>query len=162
MAKQIQPDKTIMTNRRARHEYHIEDEYEAGIVLTGTEVKSIRDGKINLQDAFCDIRSDGAYLIGAHISPYSHGGQYFNHEPVRGRRLLLHSREIKKMARAKEQKGYTLVPLSVYLKNKRIKIAIGVAKGKKLYDKRETIAERDSARELDRVRKSSRRSDDDD
>lgn len=146
--------KLIMTNRRARHDYHIEQEFEAGIVLFGTEVKSLRSGKVNLQDAYCTIEDQEVYLTGAHISPYSHGGNYFNHEPVRKRKLLLNKREIRKMLRATEQKGYTLVPLSVYLKNKKVKIVVGVARGKKLFDKRDSMAERDTKRELDRVRKS--------
>jgi SsrA-binding protein len=143
-----------MTNRRARHDYFIEQEFEAGVVLVGTEVKSLRAGKVNLQDAYCVIENGEVWLTGAHISPYSHGGNYFNHVAVRNRKLLLSKREIRKMLRATEQKGYTLVPLSLYLKNKKVKVLVGVARGKKLYDKRDSMAERDSKRELDRVRKS--------
>jgi SsrA-binding protein len=146
--------KIIMTNRRARHDYFIEQEFEAGVVLVGTEVKSLRAGKVNLQDAYCVIENGEVWLTGAHISPYSHGGNYFNHVAVRNRKLLLSKREIRKMLRATEQKGYTLVPLSLYLKNKKVKVLVGVARGKKLYDKRDSMAERDSKRELDRVRKS--------
>lgn len=151
----------ITQNRRARHDYFIEDEYEAGLVLTGTEVKSIRAGKINLQDAYCEVLPEGVNLVGAHVSPYDFGGTYFNHDPRRTRRLLLSKREIRKLGRAVEQKGYTLVPLSVYLRNKRIKVLVGVARGKKLYDKRDSIAERENSRELDRIKKAGRYHDDD-
>lgn len=159
MAKQDTNERVIYSNRKARHDYFIEDEYEAGVVLLGTEVKSLRLGKVNLQDAYCEIKGNEIWLINAHISPYEQGGIYFNHDPVRKRKLLLHGREIRKITRKVEQKGYTLIPLSVYLKDRRMKFKIGVAQGKKLYDKRDAIAERDTQRTLDRVRKSGRAED---
>ena len=142
--------KIIATNRRARHEYHIEDRMEAGIVLKGSEVKSLREGKINFADAFCSVKDGELYLYNCHISPYSHGG-YENHEPVRERKLLLHRREIGRLEKASEQQGYTIIPLRFYLKNGLIKVEVGAAKGKKLYDKRHDIAERESKRRLDRA-----------
>lgn len=126
-----------MTNRQAYHEYNILDKYEAGAVLQGTEVKSIMAGRIQLKDSYVAIKDDEVWLINAHISPYSHGNRQ-NHEPLRTRKLLLHKKEIEKLERETTQKGMTLVVTSIYWKNGRIKFEIGVAKGKKLYDKRET------------------------
>ncbi len=142
--------KIITTNRKARYEYHIDDTLEAGLVLTGTEVKSLREGRANLQDAFCTVKDGEMVLLNFHISPYSHGN-LFNHEPVRPRKLLLHRREIAKWAKASQQKGYTIIPLKVYFKNGFAKVEIGLARGKKLYDKREDIAERETKRRLERV-----------
>ena len=144
--------KIITTNRKARHEYHISDTTEAGIVLLGTEVKSLREGRANLQDAFCTVTQGEMILMQCHISPFKHGG-HFNHDPTRPRKLLLHRREIDKFDSAVKQKGFTIIPLKLYFKTGRVKVEIGLAKGKKLYDKRTDIADRDSKRRLDRVLK---------
>ena len=130
-------DKQILNNRQAFHEYHILDKYEAGAALVGTEVKSIMAGRIQLKDSYVAIKDDEVWLINAHISPYSHGNKQ-NHEPLRTRKLLLHRKEIEKLERETTVKGMTLVVTAIYWKNGRIKFEIGVAKGKKLYDKRET------------------------
>lgn len=130
-------DKEILTNRQAFHEYHIDDRYEAGAALVGTEVKSIMAGRIQLKDSYVAVKDGEVWLMNAHISPYSHGNQQ-NHEPLRTRKLLLHRREIDKLEKETMQKGMTLVVTSIYWKNGRIKFEIGVARGKKLYDKRET------------------------
>ena len=130
-------DKEILTNRQAYHEYYIDSKYEAGAVLVGTEVKSIMAGRIQLKDAYVSVKDGEVWLLNAHISPYSHGNKQ-NHEPLRIRKLLLHRREIDKLEKETTQKGMTLVVTSIYWKNGRIKFEIGVAKGKKLFDKRET------------------------
>jgi SsrA-binding protein len=130
-------DKEILTNRQAFHEYHILEKFEAGAVLVGTEVKSIMAGRIQLKDSYVTIRENEVWLLNAHISPYSHGNKQ-NHDPLRPRKLLLHRKEIEKLEKETVQKGMTLVVTSIYWKNGRIKLEIGVAKGKKLYDKRET------------------------
>ncbi len=130
-------DKEILTNRQAFHEYHIEDKYEAGAVLLGTEVKSIMAGRIQLKDSYVTIKDGEAWLLNSHISPYSHGNKQ-NHEPLRTRKLLHHRKEIEKLEKETTQKGLTLIVTSIYWKNGRIKFEIGVAKGKKLFDKRET------------------------
>ena len=130
-------DKEILNNRQAYHEYHILDKYEAGAALLGTEVKSIMAGRIQLKDSYVAIKDGELWLFNVHISPYSHGNRQ-NHEPLRTRKLLLHKKEIEKLERETTQKGMTLVVTSIYWKNGRIKFEIGVAKGKKLYDKRET------------------------
>jgi SsrA-binding protein len=135
--KLMSDDKEILNNRQAFHEYHILDKYEAGAVLQGTEVKSMMAGRIQLKDAYVNIRDGEVWLLNAHISPYSHGNRQ-NHEPLRTRKLLLHRREIEKLEKETTQKGMTLVVTRIYWKNGRIKFEIGVAKGKKLYDKRET------------------------
>src|SRR5687767_4854793 len=127
----------ILTNRQAFHEYHILDKYEAGAVLVGTEVKSIMAGRIQLKDSYVSVKDDEVWLMNAHISPYSHGNKQ-NHEPLRTRKLLLHRKEIEKLESETTVKGMTLVVTAIYWKNGRIKFEIGVAKGKKLYDKRET------------------------
>ena len=150
--------KIITTNRKARHEYHIEERLECGIQLVGTEVKSLRAGKANLQDAFCTLKSGEMMMLNCHISPFKHASHY-NHDPMRPRKLLMHKREIKKWGQALEQKGYTIIPLSLYFKSGKVKVEIGMARGKKLYDKRSDIAERDSKRRLDRVMKSQRSDD---
>lgn len=139
--------KTVATNRKARHEYFIEDTYEAGIALTGTEVKSIRQGRVNIKDSYASIEKGEVFVNNMHISPYEQGNIY-NVDPLRKRKLLLHKREIRKLQFATSQKGYTLVPLSVYLKNGLVKIELAVAKGKKLYDKREDIAKREAERRI--------------
>lgn len=142
-------EKTLVTNRRARHEYFIEETYEAGIELKGTEVKSLRMGKGNLSDAYCMIRNLEVFLVGMHISPYEKGN-IFNGDPLRDRRLLLHKQEIRKLQEVAQQKGLTLVPLRMYLKAGRVKLEVAVARGKKLYDKRATDAQRSAQRDMDR------------
>ena len=144
--------KVVITNRRARHEYELLDRVEAGIELQGTEVKSLRAGKVNLQEAYCTVDGKGLQLQGCHIAPYEHGG-YANHEATRSRRLLLHKREIEKFKKGIEQKGLTIVPLKIYFKQGWAKVEIALARGKKLHDKRRDIAERDTQRRLDRIMK---------
>jgi SsrA-binding protein len=139
-------EKTVATNREAYFNYHIVETYECGVALTGTEVKSIREGRCNLKDSYGSIRAGEAWLLNAHISPYTHGHRD-NHEPTRTRKLLLHKAEIEKLAAKAQEKGLTLVPTKMYFKNGRIKIELGVAKGKKLYDKRETERKREADRE---------------
>jgi SsrA-binding protein len=139
-------DKDILTNRAAFHEYHILDRYEAGAALQGTEVKSMMEGRIQLNDSYVAVRDNEAWLFNAHISPYTHGNRE-NHDPLRTRKLLLHRREIEKLADETTVKGMTLVITRIYWKNGRIKFEIGVAKGKKLYDKRETEMRRTVDRE---------------
>lgn len=139
--------KILAKNRKARHDYFIEDSLEAGIVLKGTEVKSIRNGRLNLKDSFASIDSGEIFVNNMHISPYEQGNIY-NVDPIRKRKLLLHRREINKLLGYIQQKGYSLIPLSVYLKNGKVKIEIGIAKGKKLYDKRADIAKRDAERRI--------------
>ena len=144
--------KVMATNREARHEYFIEEEYEAGIELQGTEVKSIRQGTLNLKDAWCGIK-DGELLVNQmHISPYDHGNR-FNPDPRRPRKLLMHKREIMRLLGKVKQDGYSLIPLSVYLKGSLVKVKVGLCKGKKLYDKRQTAAKRDAKRQIDRAMK---------
>lgn len=145
--------KIVSDNRQARYLYEILETYEAGIELTGTEIKSIRGGRVNLQDGYGLIRNGEAWLLNVHISPYQASGQYFNHEPRRTRKLLLHRLEITKLIGKVEQKGLTLVPLKMYLKGSWAKVTLGLGKGKKLYDKRETIKERDDKREMARMMK---------
>ncbi len=139
-------------NRKARYDYEIEDEYEAGIVLTGTEIKSIRQGKANIKDSYAIIKNNEAYLLNTHISEYTEGNR-FNHDETRTRKLLLHKKEIYKLRDKLEIDGYTLVPLKIYFVKGRAKVLIGVAKGKKNYNKKETIKERDIKREQDRYMK---------
>ncbi len=141
--------KIAAQNRKAHHDYFVEDRYEAGIELAGTEVKSIRAGTLNLKDAWCETKSGELFVHGMHISPYEKGN-IFNKDPERVRRLLMHKREIRKLQALVKQDGYTLVPLSVYFKDARVKLEVGLCKGKKSYDKRETIAKRDALREMDR------------
>jgi SsrA-binding protein len=139
-------EKVLAANRAAFHEYHISDKYEAGIALTGTEVKSVMGGRVQLKESYVAVRDGEAWLFNAHISPYSHGNRE-NHEPLRTRKLLLHKREIGRLDDAAARDGMTLVATRAYLKNGRIKIEVGVAKGKKLYDKRETEMRRTVERE---------------
>jgi SsrA-binding protein len=139
-------EKPIVSNRAAFYEYHISDKYEAGVALTGTEVKSVMAGRIQLKDSYVAVREGEAWLFNAHISPYSHGNRA-NHDPLRTRKLLLHRREIEKLEQAATVQGMTLVVTRAYLKNGRIKLEVGVAKGKKLYDKRETEMRRTVDRE---------------
>ena len=144
--------KIAAQNRKAFHDYFVEDKYEAGIELFGTEVKSIRASTLNLKDAYCTVKDGELFVHGMHISPYEKGN-IFNKDPVRSRRLLMHKREIRKLHEAQKLDGYALIPLSVYFKNGLVKVELGVCKGKKNYDKRQSIAERDAKREMDRARK---------
>ena len=143
-------DRVVTTNRRAFHEYTVLETIEAGIALTGTEIKSIRDGKVTISEAYARIEDGELWLIGSHISPYTHGNRS-NHEPDRPRKLLVHKSQIRDLRAAIEQKGMTLIPLRVSLKQGRAKIDIGVARGKKLYDKRDAAAERESRRDVERA-----------
>ena len=145
--------KIITSNRKARHEYHIDETLEAGIALLGTEVKSLREGRANLQDAFCAVQKGEMMLLQCHIAPFKHGGHY-NHDPVRPRKLLLHRREIDRWDAAVRRKGYTIIPLKMYFKAGKVKVEIGLARGKKLYDKRADIADRESKRRLERIQRS--------
>ena len=142
--------KIVAKNSKAYHDYFIEEKYEAGVELAGTEVKSIRLGNINLKDSFCIIKDGQMSVLGMHISPYEKGN-IFNKEPRRPRRLLMHKREILKLFAKVKQDGYSLVPLAVYFKGPRVKLEVGLAKGKKLYDKREAAAKQDAKREMDRA-----------
>ena len=142
--------KVMARNREAYHEYFVEEELEAGIELVGTEVKSIRAGTLNLKDAWCGIKDGEMLLNQMHISPYDHGN-IFNRDPDRPKRLLLHKREIRKLHDLQKQEGYALIPLSVYFKNSRVKVELGLCKGKKTYDKRDAVAKRDAKREMDRA-----------
>ena len=141
--------KIAAQNRKAFHDYFVEDRYEAGIELAGTEVKSIRAGTLNLKDAYCTVKDGELWVHGMHISPYEKGN-IFNKDPVRSRRLLMHRREIRKLQALVKQDGYTLVPLSIYFKGPHIKLEVGLCKGKKRFDKREAAAARDAKREMDR------------
>lgn len=145
--------KIVSDNRQARYLYEILETYEAGIALVGTEVKSIRAGKANLRDGYAFIKNGEAWLSNVHISPYRETSQYFNHEPLRIRKLLLHRKEINKLIGQTEQKGLTLVPLKMYFKKGKVKIAIGLGRGKKLHDKRETAKKRDDQRAMARAMK---------
>ena len=144
--------KIVARNREAYHEYFVEEEMEAGIELCGTEVKSIRQGTLNLKDAWCGIKDGQLILNQMHISPYDHGN-IFNRDPRRPRRLLMHKREILKLYGTLKQEGLTLIPLSLYFKNGRVKVELGLCKGKKLYDKRSDMAKRDAKRTIDRALK---------
>ena len=147
--------KIVAKNSKAFHDYFIEDKYECGIELAGTEVKSIRQGNVNLKDSFCIIKEGQMSVLGMHVSPYEKGN-IFNKDPRRPRRLLMHKREIMRLFAKIKQDGYSLVPLTVYFKGPRVKLELGLAKGKKLYDKRESAAKRDAKREMDRVMKARR------
>ena len=146
--------KTIASNKKAFHDFFIEETYECGIELVGTEVKSLRAGKVNLRDSYAMIKNGEAFLCGVHISPYEQGNR-FNHDPMRDRRLLLHKREIMRLLGYIQQKGLTLVPTELYFVNGRVKVSLAVAKGKKLFDKRDAIAAKETAREIDRRLKES-------
>ena len=148
--------KTITTNKKARHDYFIIESFETGIELFGTEVKSIRAGSVNLKDSWCSIDNGEIFVKGMHISPYEKGN-IFNKDPLRPRRLLMHKREILKLFAKVKQDGYALVPLAIYFRGPRVKLEVGLAKGKKLYDKRDSAAARDAKREMDRTMKAHRR-----
>lgn len=139
----------VAENRKARHDYDIEESYEAGIALTGSEIKSVRDGRVNLRGSYARVVNEEVLLFEAHISPYDQA--YIQHDPKRARKLLLHKREIKRLLGLVQQKGLTLVPLRVYFKGRRAKVELGVARGKKVYDKREDIAKREAQRDMDRA-----------
>lgn len=141
--------KIVSKNRKARHEYFIEEVYEAGIALSGTEVKSIRKGKVNIKESYASIDNGEAYINGMHISPYEQGNIY-NKDPLRKRKLLLHKGEIRKLIGYTSQQGYSLIPLSIYFKNGLVKLEIAIAKGKKLYDKRHDIAKKDAKRRMEK------------
>ncbi len=146
--------KIAAQNKKAYHDYFVEEKYEAGIELFGTEVKSIRAGSVNLKDSYCDIKDGELFVVGMHVSPYEHGN-IFNRDPLRRRRLLMHKREIMKLHGLVAQKGMSLIPLSLYFKNSHVKVELGLCRGKKMYDKRDSIAERDANREIDRKMKES-------
>ena len=148
--------KVVAKNSKAYHDYFIEDKYEAGIELAGTEVKSIRLGHVNLKDSFCVVKDGEMSVIGMHISPYEKGN-IFNKDPMRQRRLLMHKREILRLFARIKQDDYSLIPLSIYFRGPRVKLELGLAKGKKLYDKRDSAAARDAKREMDRAIKSRNR-----
>ncbi len=144
--------KIVTQNRKAFHDYSIEETLEAGIALTGTEVKSLREGKANLKDSYVLIKDSEALLLNCHISPYAHGN-IMNHDPLRTRKLLLHKKEIIRLQGKALQKGYSLIPLKIYFKGSRAKVEIGLARGKKMYEKRETIKKREADREIERAMK---------
>ena len=141
--------RTITENRKARHDYFVDEVYEAGIELFGTEVKSLRAGTVNLKDSYCEIDKGELFALGMHISPYEQGN-IFNRDPLRPKKLLMHKREIMKLTGLVAREGFTLVPLSLYFKGSRVKVAVGLCRGKKLYDKRDSIAKRDADREIER------------
>jgi SsrA-binding protein len=143
-------EKTVATNRKARHEYEILETFEAGIALVGTEVKSLREGQVTFKDSYVDVQNSEAWLIGCHVSPYHHG-THANHDPERRRKLLLHRREISRLSGKKAERGLTIVPLRLYFKDGRAKLEIGLARGRKLHDKRSALRERETRREMDRA-----------
>ena len=152
MAENKNTSRQIADNRKARHDYFVIETYEAGIELFGTEVKSLRAGTVNLKDSYCEIDKGEMFALGVHISPYEQGN-IFNRDPLRPKKLLLHKSEIMKLTGLVSREGYTLVPLSLYFKGSRVKLALGLCKGKKLYDKREDIAKKDANRDLERAMK---------
>ena len=155
MAKGTSGVKYIAENRKARHDYFIHETYEAGIALTGTEVKSLRQGKANLKDSFCRIEHGELLLLGMHISPYEQGNR-FNHDSLRTRRLLMHKYEILKLFGKTKEKGYTLIPLNLYFKKGKVKVTVALVSGKKLYDKRQALAEKEAKRDIERRMKERR------
>jgi SsrA-binding protein len=142
--------KLIAQNKKAYHDYHVEETLEAGIALTGTEVKSLRAGRVNLRDSYAAVEKGELFLIGTHISPYEQGN-IFNHDPLRSRKLLLHAREIRRLYGKVQMAGYTLVPTKMYFKDGRVKVEIGLAKGKTTYDKRQTLAKKEAQRDMERA-----------
>jgi len=151
MAKSKHEEKPLAQNKKASHDYFIEETYEAGIVLTGTEIKSIRQGKVNINDAFATIRNGEMFVHNMHVSPFEQGNRFNPSDPTRARKLLLHKKEIHKLLGLVKQEGYTLVPLKIYTRNGFAKLLIGLAKGKKQYDKREAAAKRDAQRDIQRA-----------
>ena len=148
--------RTIAQNKKARHDYFIEESYEAGIELFGTEVKSIRQGRVNLKDSWCSIDKGEIFVNGMHISPYEQGN-IFNRDPMRVRKLLMHKKEINRLFGVVKQMGYSLIPISLYFKDSRVKVQVGLCKGKKLYDKREDMAKRAAKRDMERAMKEQNR-----
>lgn len=142
--------KVVSQNKKANHDYFIEETYETGIVLQGTEIKSIRAGRVNLKDAFAKIERGEVFLHNMHISPYEQGNRY-NHDPLRPRKILLHKKEIDRLAGVTKEKGYALIPLKIYIKNGYAKVLVGLARGKKNYDKRESLKKKEAAREIERA-----------
>jgi len=155
-ASEISGDRPVATNRRARHEYEILETVEAGLVLRGTEVKSLRAGLVNFKDSYASVRNGEGWLLGCHISPYSHGTDA-NHEPERDRKLLLHKRELSRLSGKISERGLTLVPLRLYFRAGRAKVELGLARGKKLHDKRSALREREVRREMDKSVRAARR-----
>jgi SsrA-binding protein len=156
MASQGDGDRTVATNRRARHDYEILETVEAGLVLRGTEVKALRAGQVNFKDSYAAVRNGEMWLLGCHISPYSHGTDA-NHDPERDRKLLLHKREIARLGGKVTERGLTLVPLRIYFKGGRAKVELGLARGRKVRDKRAALREREARREVDRALRAARR-----
>ena len=154
MADKKAGNKIIAQNKKAYHDYFVDERYEAGIELFGTEVKSIRAGNVNLKDSYIDVKDGELFVIGMHVSPYEHGN-IFNRDPLRKRRLLMHKKEIMKLHGLSSQKGFSLIPLSLYFSGKNVKVEIGLCRGKKLYDKRDSLAEKQTNREIDRRMKDS-------
>jgi len=146
-------NRVIAQNKKAWHDYFVDEKYEAGIELFGTEVKSVRAGQVNLKDSYCSIKDGEIFIVGMHISPYDHGN-LFNKEPLRDKKLLMHKKEILKLFGLVAQKGYSLIPLSLYFSKSKVKVELGLCRGKKLYDKRDSEAEREADREIDRRMKS--------
>src|SRR5438876_10909101 len=157
-AREASGDRPIATNRRARHEYEILETVEAGVVLRGTEVKSLRAGLVNFKDSYATVRNGEVWLLGCHINPYSHGTDA-NHDPERDRKLLLHSKEISRLSGKVAERGLTLIPLRLYFKSGRAKLEIGLARGKKLHDKRSALRERETKREMEKAVRATRRGD---
>lgn len=157
-AKGIKP---VAQNRRARHDYFVEETYECGIELKGTEVKSMRQGRVNLKESYARVRGGEVFVDGMHISPYEQGS-IFNTDPLRPKRLLLHKSEIRKLAGAVSRQGYTLIPLQIYLKDGRMKLELGVCRGKQLHDKRDSLAEKDAMRDIERAMRQQNRGRDED
>ncbi len=155
MVKEIKKMKILAQNKKAFHDYHIEATYEAGIMLLGTEVKSIKEGKVNLRESYARFKGSELYLIGCHVSEYSHGN-INNHDPLRDKKLLLHKKELARLSGSISQKGLTLIPLKIYADNGLIKLELGLGKGKKMYDKREALKKKEAKREMDRMKKISR------
>ena len=158
MADKNSGNRIIAQNKKAWHDYFVDEKYEAGIALFGTEVKSVRQGAVNLKDAYCEVKGGEIFAVGVHISPYEKGN-IFNREPRRDRKLLMHKREIMKLGGLVSQKSYTLVPLSMYFSGKNVKVEVGLCRGKKLYDKRDSLAEKQAGREMDRRMKEQSRYD---
>ncbi len=152
MAEKNNQNRTIAQNKKAFHDYFVEESFEAGIELCGTEVKSLRQGRVNLKDSWCSIQDGEIFVNGMHISPYEQGN-IFNRDPLRRRRLLMHKREIMRLYGTVKQEGLALIPLSLYFKGSRVKVQLGLCKGKKLYDKREAAAQKSAKREIDRAMK---------
>lgn len=149
MAEKKKTQKIIAQNKKARHDYFVDETYEAGVVLTGTEIKSVRAGAVNLKDSYCSFENGEIFAVGVHISPYEQGNR-FNHQPLRDKKLLMHRKEILKLQGRVQQKGFSVIPLSLYFSGSYVKMEIGLCRGKKLYDKRETDAERQADRTMER------------